>query len=202
MPEIPYVRLTRARSRSDFGVAFVSRASLWLGSDHLLLVDSNGYTETYKRFRFRDIQAISIRETTRRKVWAVVWLTLAFLCMIPGLTVGGIEALIVFASIAAGFVVALLINVAAGPTCICHLHTAVQSEELSPLKRLRSARRFLHRLRPFITQAQGEIAPGELSTRLRDLAAGGHANELSAGAEPKSAEELGVPPQIAGGNLP
>ena len=37
--------------------------TVWLGRDHLLLVSRAGYTENYKRFYFRDIQAIIIRKT-------------------------------------------------------------------------------------------------------------------------------------------
>ena len=69
MPEKEYHRLTRARPRSAFAVAFISRSSLWLGRDHLLCVDSSGYTETYKRFYFRDIQAVTIVATKRRTVF-------------------------------------------------------------------------------------------------------------------------------------
>jgi hypothetical protein len=46
----------------------MSHPSLWLGEDHLLCVDSNGYAETYKRFYFRDVQAITDSAQTRRRV--------------------------------------------------------------------------------------------------------------------------------------
>ena len=53
-----YRRLTRGRTRPGFAVAFGGRCSLWLGRDHLLRIDSSGYTESYRRFFLRDIQAV------------------------------------------------------------------------------------------------------------------------------------------------
>ena len=47
-----YRRLTRSRA----GVG--SYSSLWLGADHVMQLSSTGYTESYRRFYFRDIQAI------------------------------------------------------------------------------------------------------------------------------------------------
>ncbi|HWI55617.1 MAG TPA: hypothetical protein VNZ22_00220, partial [Bacillota bacterium] len=73
-PDHPaYERLTRAYPRSGFAVAVAARSSLWLGPDHLLCIETTGYTETYKRFYFRDIQAVLIRQTKRQRNW-----TLAF----------------------------------------------------------------------------------------------------------------------------
>ena len=53
MAEAEYQRLTRAHPRSGFAVAFAARSSLWLGKDHLLCIDSTGFSESYKRFYFR-----------------------------------------------------------------------------------------------------------------------------------------------------
>src|SRR5208283_5906459 len=73
MAEPQYQRLTRERTPARFAVASIARSSLWLGDDHLLFVECTGYTETYKRFYFRDIQAITIRKTTTHAVWN--WIT-------------------------------------------------------------------------------------------------------------------------------
>ena len=81
MPEKEYQRLTRARSRSAFGVVSMSRSSLWLGKDHLLCVDSSGYTETYKRFYFRDIQAVTLVATKRRDIWNGVLVVPIVICL-------------------------------------------------------------------------------------------------------------------------
>src|SRR6516162_3063872 len=73
MAEKKYHRLTRERGPAQFSVAAITRSSLWLGDDHLLLVECTGYSETYKRFFFRDIQAITISKTKVRVVWNWVW---------------------------------------------------------------------------------------------------------------------------------
>src|SRR4051794_11160105 len=66
-----YERLTRSRPRTRFGLVSTGNGSLWLGPDHLLCIDSSGYTENYKRFYFRDIQALFIRETNTYKLVAL-----------------------------------------------------------------------------------------------------------------------------------
>src|SRR5438477_12551721 len=83
MAEKEYQRLTRARPRSKFAVVSSGNSSLWLGKDHLLCIDSNGYTENYKRFYFRDIQALLIRKTERRKWWGLVFAVLAVAFFFP-----------------------------------------------------------------------------------------------------------------------
>src|ERR1700742_3857011 len=65
MADIVYKRLTRART--GFSVAVLARTSLWLGPDHLLRIESNGYSESYKRFYFRDIQGFIVQRTTRAR---------------------------------------------------------------------------------------------------------------------------------------
>jgi len=173
MPEKEYQRLTRARSRSAFAVAFMSRSSLWLGKDHLLCVDSSGYTETYKRFYFRDIQAFTLVATKRQTVWNGVLLVPIVICL-AGLATnlsfpprGEAATIITWAIFTVIFIVAFLIHNLLGPTCICHLRTAVQTEELPSLNRLRRVRKVLERIRPFIIAVQGELPPEEISFRMR-----------------------------------
>lgn len=161
MAEQEYTRLTRGHVRTGFAVAVTSRCSLWLGRDHLLFIDSNGYTETYKRFYFRDIQAFTISLTRNRLVWNWILGSLASLCVIawiadilsssPTTSTGGIITGIVVTLL---FSIPLLLNNLLGPTCTCQIKTAVQTEELPPLNRLRRARRVLTRLRPLISAAQ------------------------------------------------
>ena len=179
MAEPEYKRLTRAKLRSRFAVAVTSRSSLWLGPDHLLVIDSNGYQETYKRFYFRDIQAVTITMTKRRLVWnwvlgALTAATLGVwaLYFISNRNLDLTLVLIALGTVAAA-AVPLLLNNLFGPTCTCHLRTAVQTEQLCPLNRLRRAHKVVNRLRPFIVQAQGatetkapatEVAPSPPSS--------------------------------------
>jgi hypothetical protein len=51
--EREYARLPGRGMRRGSALQVIATFSrLWLGKDHLLLVDSNGFVETYKRFSF------------------------------------------------------------------------------------------------------------------------------------------------------
>jgi hypothetical protein len=73
-------------------------------------------------------------------------------------------------SIAGFFSLVAVINSLYGPTCVCHVKTAVQTDELPSLRRLRQARNVLARLQPLITEPQGQLKPEEISGRLMELA--------------------------------
>jgi hypothetical protein len=45
------------------GANFLERITLYLATDHLLYVSSTGFSESYRRFYFRDIHAITVRKT-------------------------------------------------------------------------------------------------------------------------------------------
>ena len=163
MAEREYQRLTRTGARSGVAVAVSSRCSLWLGRDHLLLIDSNGYTETYKRFYFQDIQAFTVLLTNRRMIWNCVFggctaIWMAIFGFISSEQTLGPPAVISFVIVLAFFAVPLLINNLLGPTCGCRIRTAVQTEDLYPLKRLPLTRRVLAQLRPHIAQAQTKLS--------------------------------------------
>ena len=172
--ETQYRRLTRARNMEWVGVASVSRSSLWLGPDHLLGVYSNGYTESYKRFYFRDIQAIIIVASRRRAIWNWV-LTVPFaICLAVVISVvmqpGGGENLWVaglLGGIGVILAVLLAVNNWLGPACQTQIRTAVQTEFLPSLARLKKTRFILAQLRPLIAAAQGELAPGDVETRMK-----------------------------------
>ena len=137
---------------------FLSYSRLWLGPDHLLLARTAFFSEEYKRFYFRDIQAIVTRRTEHREILNLIF---AFITIVFGVlavfTDSGWRAfLLVMTGI---FVFALIVNWLRGPTCVCHVRTAVQTEELSPLKRFRATHKLIERLKPNIEKAQGPLAP-------------------------------------------
>jgi hypothetical protein len=139
------------------------RTRLWLGPDHLLAVDSQWYSEDYRRFYFRDIQAIIIRKTINGKaINLAMGLAGALTTLGATVTTDGIR---IFWGILAGlFLLFLSLNFLAGPTCNCRMQTAVQTEDLPSLGRLRRARKVLRRLRPLIVEAQGELKPEDISS--------------------------------------
>ncbi len=154
-----------------FSGAFNARRSrLWLGQDHLLCIESQWYTENYRRFYFRDIQAVIIRKTISGKIINLVLGLLALLALLPafGNTGGWQTFWIIWGGVFSFF---LLLNTFAGPTCVCHMRTAVQTEELPSLRRLRRARKVLARVRPLIAEAQGQLSPEEIPVRMAQLAA-------------------------------
>lgn len=177
MPESTYQRLTRDRTPRRFSVVGVGRVSLWLGSDHLLLVDRNNYTENYKRFYFRDIQAITVQKTSRRAIWnAVLAVPFAFclfgfiVSMTPPRSESGIVGTIVLSIFLAILLVPILINNIRGAACACQLRTAVQTEDLGSLSRVRQTRKVLDKIRPLIVAAQGQLTPEEVSARMQAAA--------------------------------
>jgi hypothetical protein len=150
---------------------------LYAGSDHLMQVTLNGFTESYQRFFFQDIQAITLCHTIEAKVWSIVLaLAAAFLALLASMMSNEPNLIPVMASLfaAAGvLLVVMIINMALGPTCRCYIKTAVQTQKLPGLKRVRRVRMVVRtRIQPLITQAQGELSLEELNGRLDP--AGGH----------------------------
>jgi hypothetical protein len=166
MAEIEYQRLTRSKRRHKFVEALSRSSSLWLGEDHLLCIDSNHFAETYKRFRFRDIQAITIRKTRKREFWNFV-LSLTILLFIGILLTSSDTYWWVGTITVLG--VPLIFNNILGPTCTAYLRTAVQLEELPSLNRIGRADKVLGRIRPLIAAAQGELSSEDASARLHEL---------------------------------
>ena len=143
------------------------RVQLWLGDDHLLILDWDGSREFYKRIRYQDIQTIIVQRTTEGKIVNALLGGIVLFLVICGLAVGDTVGTIILLVIAAIFGLILLGNFISGPTCKCQLRTAVQTEELHSLTRLPKVRKALDRLRPRITAAQGPLTPEEISQRFQ-----------------------------------
>ena len=174
------------------GRGMIGIARLWLGPDHLLAVHSTGYSEDYKRFYFRDIQAIITRKTEFGKIVnaGLVFLSMVFLA--PALAATGALQLIL-GICAAISILAFLLNWWRGPTCVCHIRTAVQTEKLPSLNRLRTVRKVLGILRPMVEQAQGTLTPGELQRRFPDFPSGA---EIATTPIPAATESSNVAPPV------
>lgn len=146
-----YQRLTRTQA----GLGRYS--SLWLGTDHILLVQSTGYREEYQRIQLGDIQAILVSASDRRRNWAIVWCVkggIALLPLITSLFQSEIPIRSIFVlGLAAGL---LLINHFLGPTCRVSAVTRVQTIRF-PLVRRRKADKVLARLQPLIEAAQADL---------------------------------------------
>jgi hypothetical protein len=183
--EKQYQRLTRpaAYSSGRITVALAWRQSLWLAQDHLLSVRSNRFVEEYRRFYFRDIQAITVRKTRRREFWNMVLSLLLLLCLailMSQVSQSGWSTNLWPWSVVIAIVGGpLLFNNLRGPTSTCYIRTAVQMEELPSLNRIRKTEKILARIRPLIAAAQGELTAEQLSSGMQELALAAATTEAS-----------------------
>jgi hypothetical protein len=146
------------------------RVQLWQGGEHLLLVEWDGYREYYKRFDYRDIQSVIIRKTSETVIFNTI--LAAIVCILGVLAIVTPETgfRVFLLSLAAVLGLILLANALSGPACRCSIRTAVQTDELPSLNRLRRARKVFARLRPLIAAAQGQLAAEEIPARMSELA--------------------------------
>ena len=151
-----YRRLPGRSPRLSF-----QRSSLWQGEDHLLLVKIRGYAEEYKRFYYRDIQAIVLTRTNRGTLISAILAVFAgfpILLFLVGLIRHWAKAaLIIWGVIAGLLLLLLLINRLKGPTCRAEIQTAVQIERLTSLARVSAARKAVTLILPAISIAVGSI---------------------------------------------
>lgn len=149
---------------------FYSQSSLWLGADHLLAVDSTGFSENYRRFYFKDIQAVITRKSARGKIWNVIWVVLTGLAALLVLMIAKkpytLPPFVFGGALCTAFLVALLINVLRGPTCVCHIRMLLAVHELPSLRRLKHVRKMLGELRPLVQRYQGVVPVEEIRTGL------------------------------------
>jgi hypothetical protein len=135
------------RSRHWMGVT-----TLWLGPDHLLLVNGRGYTESYRRFYYRDIASIVTRSTRTAGLWTAA-LGLLLLGIVAAAALTGPDGRAYWAIPGAPLLLFLVVNVARGGSCMAHITTPIQTARL-PLRRWRAARRALSLVRERVEDAQ------------------------------------------------
>lgn len=142
---------------------FVAVYRLYEGPDHLLLVRTMWFREDYRRFFYRDIQAVITRATNRRRDHAVVWGAFTGATLLPAVAtvLASVPVLPYFLfTLSLVFATIFAVNWFLGPTCECHVQTAVQCETLPAMRRVGRVKKFLERLRPRIAEAQG-VLPSE-----------------------------------------
>jgi hypothetical protein len=159
--ETSYKRLPgKGPRRSGLFSGLISRCTLYLGKDHILSVENQGFSEDYKRFYFSDIQAIMTRKTRRWPAWNI---GLTCVIVLAGLLLPHTRSAGMFFWALCGVcVLFLLVNVARGPTCICHIMTAVQEDQLPSLNRVRVARKVIGTLKTAIENVQGTLSPEQI----------------------------------------
>ena len=155
-----------------------TRDSLWSADDHILLVQSSGYVERYRRYYFKDIQGITVIPTPRSYRLALAIGTPLLLVAVVAVTsiakmiqpewaiFGGIFGM----PLLLGFVV----NWVRGKSCRTTVYTAVADINLTPLSRLRPTLRAVTRIAELVDICQGPLD----RTRLNLVAEGPAANIL------------------------
>jgi hypothetical protein len=153
---------------------FFQKSSVWAGPDHLLLVRGSRFRDEYKRFYYRDVQAIAVARaprfhiSTRAVAIALVcWVAAAMVQMwvrrVSGIRLFGViyPPVVVYGGILVlvGLILAIIWAYVSGKeSCRCRIYTAVSGDELPSVYRMWTARKFLAEVEPLIAQTQGTIA--------------------------------------------
>jgi hypothetical protein len=178
------------------GRSFFGSRRLWLGPDHLLEVEGRGYTETYRRFYYSDIQAIVLRET-RRWIAVALFLGMPLTAVLLAFFLSSPQSRWFWAIPAAVLSLAVAIHLLSGRSCVCQIQTIVQTAPLLSLRRRRAAFRAIARIRERVKAVQGDAIPAEIS----ETAATAGAAEPPATIEPVPAVPAAparVPPALPG----
>lgn len=132
------------------------RKRLYQGSDHLLLIQSTGYAEDYRRVFYRDIRYVLARENFRYFWFNVIFglLTLGFLALY--FTELPQPAIIVWSVI---FGICLIVNLAKGSSCDCYVITNVQTLVVPTPQRMKKVPVLIEFLKTKAPSLESETAP-------------------------------------------
>lgn len=185
--------------------SFNNNNSLWLADDYLMSMSRNGYTENYRRFFIRDIQAFAYK-TNRRRLWLSAILLLP---MVGFASVAlGVQSWSVLATGLVLHGMAIGWNIIRGPGATAYLQTAVQTVKLPAVTRQYQAEAIRNALFPLIAEEQGRLsdeqrqvllAHGTTENLLATWEAANRTEEAAptssaAAPEPEPAPDPGVPP--------
>jgi hypothetical protein len=155
--KVQFPRWIKFGRRGSYGLYY---GRLWKASDHLLLVKELGWTDEYKRFYFRDIQAFTLVRNQQYSFWVVMNIIIIIVSL---LRASGNEFALSGSTMSAlGFFVILLVHVLQGPTCSCWVQTGINHEKLPMFRRVRYARKMIAKLQEDIEEAQGVFSVDEM----------------------------------------
>jgi hypothetical protein len=146
--------------RGSFRIAM--RHRLYQASDHLLLIQSTGFTDDYRRLYYRDIGHVVARRTQRR-MWLslILWVMILIMLwiLLYAWSQGGLVAGALFmVPVILLFVIAFIINLARGPTCVCYITTQVQTIEVPTPQRLAKVSRLIDFLRTKTAEQTADVS--------------------------------------------
>jgi hypothetical protein len=163
-PEFPYVRLPGGYR------GFFRKASLWEGADHILSVKGTRFNEEYRRFYYRDIQAIIVEKRARAGSWGW-WIVLAILFVIALISSSEKDPPYAWVGLLAlSLLLAVRLYLALRRSCRWSIQTAVSNEKLPSLFRRKATDAAIARLRERIAAEQGEL-PAEITQPEEDVPA-------------------------------
>ncbi|MET0262205.1 MAG: hypothetical protein ABW223_04860 [Rariglobus sp.] len=126
--------------------------SLWLASDHVLMVEANMMTERYQRVWFRDVQGFFVQPSMQSR-W-VTGIGLLFFVVFGGLALAGGPVSVALWGVAGLSGLVALYGFIFARTCRFHVLTAVQKTQWPNVARRRQVAKLLARLEPLIRDAQ------------------------------------------------
>ncbi len=139
---------------------FIGIDRIWIGPDHLLIVESTGISERYKRFFFKDIQAIRLlkTKTTIAKIIYIATLFLVVGFLGAWAWNSSAQEVAVFPIIACLVLLYYLIRLfIQGPSCECWIYSSVQKEKIKPVTKVKTGKKLLGLLVPKIEALQGPL---------------------------------------------
>lgn len=131
------------------------RSRLYEGPDHLLVVQSTGYTEDYKRVAYQNIRYVIIRRTFSQQRQAMISAGLFLLISLLYLTPVPWPAVLTFS---ASFAIWFVVNIVKGPGCLAYVNTDIQTVELPVPRRVNKVPVFIEFLRSKTASAPAPAA--------------------------------------------
>ena len=132
--------------------------STWLADDHILAVWNSRFMETYRRFYFRDIQALILRPGPRFVV-PTLWLWAVVALLIGSIFASALQRSTLLAILLSSVAAIGIYLLVAGlfRSCTLSVQTAIGCEPLPGIVRIGAGRRLLNQLSARITETQGEM---------------------------------------------
>jgi hypothetical protein len=149
------------------GLTSAGMVSYWLARDHLLVVEVQVVSESYRRIELRDFQSLSLLAT-----WTHLWSSILLgviaigMCGFSLVTFSLERAngfsepsgiVVVFGVISMLLTAGLVASLRRGIGCRTELQTSVQTIPLAGLRRWRKAEQFLAAITPAIQAAQAHL---------------------------------------------
>ena len=139
-------------------------SSIWICSDHLLLVKSTGYTEDYTRIYLKDLKGVVSHRT---KTWMLANIIVGSILMLSFISILSTDNLFSFGTIFLGIIttpifLVFLHHLYLGPTCKTEILTPLGPLDIPAVRRTRNLERLLKELRPAVSTVQSSMPRSRL----------------------------------------